>query len=242
MEIQQHRDELAHVARVAMIDELATSLAHELNQPLTAILSNAQAAQRFLSLPKPDIEEVREALVDIIKDNWRASEVIKRLRDLVKKNTSEKAKVDINHTIQDVVTLIQSDAEQRNIALSLNLADDLPVVTADRIQLQQVVLNLALNSFSAMDRSETNPMTLQINSYLKDSESLIVAVADSGIGMDQQTMDHMFEAFFTTRSEGMGMGLSICRTIIEAHGSRIWANPNPDRGMTFNFSLPVENT
>jgi signal transduction histidine kinase len=238
-EIQKKRDELAHVARVAMLDELAASLAHEINQPLTAILSNAHAAQRFLSLDKPDITEVRDALADIIKDNWRASEVIKRMRDLVKKKGSEKSTVDVNHTIQDVAVLIRNDADQKSIPLILDLGAALPPVTGDRIQLQQVILNLVLNGFSAIEQSQDINRELKIKSTFDTAGMVVISVADSGIGMDSQTMNHMFEAFFTTRSEGMGMGLSICRTIVESHGGQIWGEPNPHRGMSFFFSLPV---
>ncbi len=239
LEIQGHRDELAHVARVAMLDELAASLAHELNQPLTAILSNAQAAQRFMAQKNVNLEEVREALGDIIKDNWRASEVIKRLRELAKKSSYQKSEIHINDMIRDVLTLVRGEAGQKEVTIVLDLAENLHQITGDRIQLQQVLLNLFLNSFNAMNQTENGCRELKVSSFPDNDGFVTVAIKDVGIGIDPDKIKRVFDAFFTTRPDGMGMGLSICRTIIETHRGRIWGEQNPDKGMTFFFALPT---
>ncbi|MCP4757350.1 MAG: PAS domain-containing protein [Proteobacteria bacterium] len=240
LEVQRNRDELAHVTRVAMLDELAASLAHELNQPLAAILSNAQAAQRFLALDKADLDEVREALADIVKDDWRAAKLIRKLRELVKKRDYERTSIDINRVVREVMKLVRSDAVQKKVSIVLELADGLPSVTGDYVQLQQVLLNLALNGFSAMSRTEEKTRKLLVSTFREAPDVVAVSVRDHGIGMDQSTMEHMFDAFFTTRSEGLGMGLSISRTIIEAHGGRIWAERKPDGGVAFTFTLSAD--
>ncbi len=240
LDAQRHRDELAHVARVATLDEIAASLAHELNQPLAAIMSNAQAAQRFLNMNNPDIDEVREVLTDIINDDRRASEIIRRLRVMVKKGEHQESLFNINDIIQEIMKLIHSDANQRRISISQNLSSDLPNIFGDRIQVQQVVLNLILNGFTAMHQVEEGDKKLTISTSKSSPDMITVSVKDSGIGMDEKIMEKMFDAFFTTRPEGLGMGLSISRSILEAHAGKIWAEPNSDCGTTFHFSLPTQ--
>jgi PAS domain S-box-containing protein len=240
MELREQRAELAHVARISTMGELAASLAHELNQPLTAILSNAQAALRFLSSKPSDIEEVREILQDIVKDNSRAGEVIRRMRALVKKEDLEFVSLDLAGLIRDVVALVHSDAILQNVKISLALDDNLATVLGDKVQLQQVVLNLLLNAFDSMKDCSPREREVKLRAELYGANMIRVAVNDRGIGLSVDKLDKIFEPFYTTKSEGLGMGLSICRSIIEAHSGRLWAENNADSGATFYFTLPVE--
>jgi PAS domain S-box-containing protein len=240
LELQEQRDELAHVARVSTMGELAASLAHELNQPLTAILSNAQAALRFISGNNPAVmEEVREILQDIVDDNNRAGEVIRRMRALVKKGELEMAPLDLASLIRDVVFLVHSDAILQNIKISYELADDLPPVRGDKVQLQQVVLNLILNAFDAMKDCPAGERQVTLRLEASGTALIQAAVIDRGTGLSGDKLDKIFQPFYTTKGEGLGMGLSICRSIIEAHGGHLWAENNPDRGATFYFTLPL---
>jgi two-component system, LuxR family, sensor kinase FixL len=241
LELREQRAELAHVARISTMGELAASLAHELNQPLTAILSNAQAALRFLSSKPSDIEEVREILQDIVQDNSRASEVIRRMRALVKKEDIEFASLDLAGLIRDVVVLLHSDAILQNIKISLSLAENLTTVLGDKVQLQQVVLNLLLNAFDAMKDCAALEREVKVRAEPYGATSIKVAVSDRGMGLSLDKLDKIFEPFYTTKGEeGLGMGLSICRSIIEAHGGRLWAENNAGAGATFYFTLLVE--
>jgi two-component system sensor kinase FixL len=219
--------------------ELAASLAHELNQPLTAILSNAQAALRFLSGKPADIEEVREILQDIVTDNSRAGEVIRRMRSLVKKEAIEFASVDMASLVRDVAALVHSDAILLNVKLVVEAADGLPAVQGDKVQLQQVVLNLLLNAFDAMKEGGSAERQVKLSVEHNDTGLIQTAVRDRGPGLSSDKLDKIFQPFYTTKGEGLGMGLSICRSIIEAHGGRLWAENNPDHGATFYFTLPV---
>ncbi|UCC95621.1 MAG: PAS domain S-box protein [Candidatus Omnitrophota bacterium] len=231
------REELMHVTRVSTMGELTAALAHELNQPLAAILSNAQAAQRFLARQKPDLNEVREILSDIIKDDKRAGEVITKLRSLLKKSELESTILNINEVIGEVIPLIHSDAVIKNISLSTELNDNIPLVSGDRIQLQQVILNLILNGFEAMINVDSK--RLCIRTAQEDKAVITISVKDSGCGFDEKNIDILFKPFFTTKKEGMGMGLAINKAIIETHGGRLLAKNNPDKGATFYFTLPV---
>ncbi|HXV81161.1 MAG TPA: ATP-binding protein, partial [Candidatus Binatia bacterium] len=238
MELREQRAELAHVARISTMGELAASLAHELNQPLTAILSNAQAALRFLSSRPADIEEVREILQDIVKDNSRAGEIIRRLRSLVKKEVSEFASVDMTSLVREVAALVHSDAILLNVTLAVETADGLPAVQGDKVQLQQVVLNLLLNAFDAM--KECASAERQVKLWVeRNAGEIQTAVSDCGPGLSGDKLDKIFEPFYTTKREGLGMGLSICRSIIEVHGGQLWAENNSDRGATFYFTVPI---
>jgi len=240
IQLQEQRAELAHVARISTMGELAASLAHELNQPLTAILSNAQAALRFITAKPADIEEVREILHDIVKDNSRAAEVIRRMRALVKKEDLEFASLDLVGVVREVVALVRSDAVLQDVEMFLELEDELPPVCGDKVQLQQVALNLLLNAFDSMQGFPSNERTVIIK--VEGCEGMIkLSVRDAGTGLTFEKLDKLFQPFYTTKRDGLGMGLSICRSIIEAHHGRLWAENNPvGRGATFSFVVPAE--
>jgi PAS domain S-box-containing protein len=239
LEVQEQRAELAHVARISTMGELAASLAHELNQPLTAILSNAQAALRFMTDKPADLEEVREILQDIVKDNSRAGEVIRRMRALVKKEDVEFATLDLASLIRDVVGLVHSDAILQNVRIELELADSLPSVRGDKVQLQQVVLNLLLNAFDAMKDCPASKRAVKLQAEPNGAGLIQVAVSDRGTGLSGDKLGKIFQPFYTTKGDGLGMGLSICRSIIEAHGGHLRAENNADRGARFYFTLPA---
>jgi len=239
LELQEQRAELAHVARISTMGELAASLAHELNQPLTAILSNAQAALRYLSGNPAQMEEVREILQDIVQDNSRAGEVIRRMRALVKKEALELIPLNLASLIRDVATLLHSDAILNNVQIRFELDDTLPLVCGDKVQLQQVVLNLMLNAFDAMKDCPVNEREVKLYLEGKAISLAQVSVSDRGSGLSSDKLDKIFQPFYTTKREGLGMGLSICRSIIETHGGRLWAENNRDRGATFHFTVPV---
>ncbi len=239
-ELQRQRDDLAHVERVSNMSELAASLAHELNQPLTAILSNAQAAQRFLAANPADLREVREILQDIVQDNIRAGDIIRRVRTLVKKDELSFARVDLGEVIRDVSLLVRSDAILRNVRVALEFNDGALHVRGDKVQMQQVVLNLLLNAFDAMRDCPANERQVAVRAQLDGAGMVGVAVRDRGTGLSDNMLDKIFQPFYTTKHEGLGIGLSICRSIIEAHGGRLWAENNPDHGATFYFTLPIE--
>jgi C4-dicarboxylate-specific signal transduction histidine kinase len=239
MAVQRHQQELAHVARTAMMGELTASLAHELNHPLGAILSNAQAAQRFMSAEPPDLTEVREILADIIADDQRAVEVIRRLRRFLTRGDVEFLPLRVNDVIREVVRLLHSDALMRHVTIVPELDPDLPPVRGDRVQLQQVLLNLMLNGFEAMAAQTVVDRRLAVQSHLAGPQHVQVDVRDRGSGFDADQSERLFEPFYTTKVGGMGMGLAISRSIVEMHGGRLWAANNPDRGTTFSFTLPV---
>jgi two-component system sensor kinase FixL len=240
LEAARQRHDLAHLARVTALGELSSSLAHELTHPLTAILSNAQAAQRFLADDNVDLDEVREILNDIVTQDQRAGEVIHGLRLLLQKGEPQKQcdDVDLNEVIREVVQLMRSDLINRNATLDTDLAQNLPAVTGDRVQLQQVLLNLALNGCEALGDYNSSERRLLIASQWENG-TVRVSVSDSGSGIPGEKMEQVFERFFTTKKEGMGLGLSICRTIINAHRGKIWATNNGGCGATFHFSLPI---
>jgi two-component system sensor kinase FixL len=240
-ELQRNRQELAHVTRISTMGELAASLAHELNQPLTAILSNAQAAQRFLAAETPDMQELREILKDIIQDDSRASEVIRRMRALVKKGEVAFVPLDLAEVIRDVVRLVHNDAVLLNVDVAIELNPALSMVRGDRVQLQQVVLNLLLNALDAMKGCPINERRVRVQAKQDDARTVRVVVRDYGIGLSGDKLDEIFQPFYTTKRDGLGMGLSISRSIIEAHGGSLWAENNPDRGATFYCTLPVSD-
>ena len=239
-ELQRNRQDLAHLTRVSTLGELAGSLAHELNQPLTAMLSNAQAAQRFMAMDPIDLDEVREILHDLVADNRRASEVIRRIRALLKKGELEAAPLSLADVIGDVVLLLHSDAIVRGVRVFLNIDPGLPPVHGDRVQLQQVVLNLLLNAFDAMESHGVPDREVVIEASVKDEGSVRVAVRDRGPGLADDIVEKLFTPFFTSKRDGLGLGLSISRTIVDMHGGRIWAENNADAGATFHFTLPTE--
>jgi two-component system sensor kinase FixL len=238
-ELLRNRQQLAHLTRVSTLGELAGSLAHELNQPLTAILSNAQAAQRFLATQPVDVAEVREILHDLVEDNHRASEVIRRIRALVKKGELEAAPLSIASVIRDVALLVHSDAIVRGIRVFVAVAPDLPPVHGDKVQLQQVMLNLLLNAFDASESCPAVDHEVTIEAILDDADAIRVGVRDRGTGLADETIDRLFLPFFTSKRDGLGLGLSISRSIVEMHRGRIWAENNKDHGATFYFTLPI---
>jgi two-component system sensor kinase FixL len=242
MTVQKQRDELAHVARISTMGELAASLAHELNQPLTAILSNAQAAQRFLAAEPGNVGEMHAILRDIVEDDMRAGEVIRRVRELVRKGNLEIAALDLETVVRDVVTLIHSDAILHNVNIVLQMSPDVPKVHGDKVQLQQVVLNLLLNSFQAMKDCPVNERQVSVRTELGDGRQVVVAVSDHGEGLKDDQFDKIFQPFYTTKENGLGLGLAINRSIVEAHGGRLWAQNNFDRGATIYFTVPVEKS
>jgi len=239
LEAQRLRQDLSHIGRVSAMGELTASLAHELNQPLTAILSNAQAAQRLLAADVVNLGEVREILADIVADDKRAADMIHRLRGLIKKGDLEFVPLDLNEIVGEVAWLVRSDAVLRNVSLRLEFADDLPSVRGDRVQLQQVVLNLVLNGLEAMRESRAGERLLVIRTARDGAAAVRVAVQDSGPGIDERDLDRMFEPLYTTKTEGLGMGLAIVRTIVDAHGGGLQAANNPQGGATVHFTLPT---
>ncbi len=237
--LRQAQAELAHVNRVTMMGELTASLAHEVNQPIAAASTNANTCLRWLAADTPDIEEARAAAMRIVKDGKRAAEIISRIRQLFKKDSSQREDVDVNEIIQEMAVLLRGEITRFNILVATDLAADLPKVIADRVQLQQVLMNLMINGIEAM-KDEDGPRELAIRSQLAENEQLLVSVSDTGTGLPPQRTDQIFNAFFTTKPHGTGMGLRISRSIVESHGGRLWAENNSQRGASFCFSLPTE--
>jgi len=237
LELEQQRNELAHLSRVTMLSELSGSLAHELNQPLTAILSNAQAALRFMAGNEPKLDEVRDILQDIVSDDRRAGEIIQGLRLLLKKGERKKAQLDINEVIESVLRLTRSDLLNSNIALTTRLAPDLPPIMGDPVQLQQVLLNLVANSCEAMRDNSPGERQLLVSSQPAARDAIQICVADQGRGIPPESLELIFDSFFTTKKEGLGLGLSVCRQIIAAHDGVLWAENTPEQGASFFFTL-----
>jgi PAS domain S-box-containing protein len=238
-ELEQLRTALAHVTRVTTMGQLAASIAHEVNQPVAGVVTNADAALRWLAAGPPDLEEARLALGRIIADGNRASDVIGRIRAFIKKVPPGDELLDINEAIREALTLTQSEVLQGSVALHTRLADSLPAVRGDRVQLQQVVLNLVINAIESIGGTGEGPRELVVGTSEDDSSHVVVAVTDSGRGLDPAMQSRLFGAFQTTKPDGLGMGLSICRSIVEAHGGRIWAEANVPRGAVFKFALPA---
>ena len=230
---------LAHVTRIGIMGELTSSLAHEINQPLTAIQSNAAAARRFLSASEPDIVEVRQILDDIISDNTRAGNIIGKIRALLKKERLPFEVTDVNDLIADVLSLLRADALLPELVITTEFSTGLPRVSADRIQLQQVIINLILNGTAAMKDLPPSRRKLKIKTAIEKNGTVKVSVIDFGTGIEEGAMEHLFDPFYTTKPEGLGMGLSISQTIIEAHGGGMEASNNPEGGATFAFTLPA---
>jgi signal transduction histidine kinase len=240
IERQRAQAELAHVNRVATMGQLAASIAHEVNQPIGATVTNAQAALRWLGARTPNLDEARQALDQIVRDGKRAGDVVSRIHALVKKAPERKDRFDINEAISEVIALTRSEVLRHGISLQTHFATGLPRVQGDRTQVQQVILNLILNAVEAMSGNREGARELLIRTRRDGSDAVLVAVRDSGPGLDPTNMDRIFEAFYTTKPEGMGMGLAICRSIIDAHGGRLWAVANKPRGAVFRFTFPLE--
>ncbi len=237
--LRRQREELSHVGRLATVGEFAASIAHEIHQPLTAILNNAQAAQRFLSAEIPEIAEVQEAIQDIIADDRRAAEVIRHLRLFLKREEADRTLLDINSIIGEVLTMLHGELQDRNVLVTPDLNPGLPHVQGGRIELQQVLMNLILNGCDAMIGVDGKQRRIRIKTSVTEPDSITIAVQDSGTGLADNAIDRVFEHFYTTKRDGLGIGLPISRSIIAAHGGRIWAANNPDGGATFYFTLPI---
>jgi PAS domain S-box-containing protein len=238
-ELQQAREELARVARVTTLGELTAAIAHEVNQPLTGVVSSGNACLRWLANDQPDLNAARRAAERIVRDGSRAAEVISRVRALVKKSHQRADLLNLNEVVADVLSLVPAELQRNRIALRTSLADDLPLVVGDRIQLQQVILNLIMNAKEAMEGVIDGRRELLISSARDASSNALLTVSDSGPGFECEELEGIFEAFYTTKPEGMGIGLAVSRSIIEAHGGRVWAMPNKPRGAVLQFTLPA---
>ncbi len=236
----QEQVHLARINRVMLMGEMTASIAHEVNQPLTGILANAGAALRYLARDVPELEEVRRILGLIVRDGRRAGDVVIRVRALAKKAPPQKQPLDVNDIILEVIALTNRELQAKSVGLQTRLSGDLPLVAADRVQLQQVILNLIVNAIEAMSETGNDSRQLAVSSGPSDSNHLFVEVRDSGPGLDPANLDRVFQSFYTTKPEGMGMGLSISRSIIEAHSGRLWVTPNEPRGAVFRFTLPTQ--
>jgi signal transduction histidine kinase len=259
--LQKAQMELAHVTRVTTLGELTTSIAHEINQPLAAVVTNANASLRWLSGDSPNLAETREAIRRIIRDGNRAGEIIGRIRALAKKAPPKKDWLDLNETIGEVIAMARSEVQRNGVLLQTKLENDLPLILGDKIQLQQVILNLLMNAVEAMSGAGEGPRELGVNSEkvaeihgeskgeryenrgLADTEwtHVLISIRDSGPGLDPQRLNRLFDPFYTTKPQGLGMGLAISRSIIEAHGGRLWAKANAPRGALFQFTLPIRD-
>jgi PAS domain S-box-containing protein len=237
---EEERQALAHANRIATMGQLTASIAHEVNQPIAAAITNAQATLRWLSAARPDLEEARQALRRIVENGNRAGEVIGRIRALITKAPPRKDDVAINDAILEVVALTRGEAVKNGVSVRTQLAEGLPIIEGDGVQLQQVILNLIVNAIEAMSGTSEAPRDLLISAEKADPDGVLVAVRDSGPGLAPETLERLFDAFYTTKASGMGMGLSICRSIIEAHGGRLWASANLPRGAVFQFTVPAD--
>jgi len=230
---------LAHVMRITTLGELTASIAHEVNQPLAGVVANAEACLRWLDRETPDLEEARQSVRWIMDDGNRASEVIRRVRALARKTSIERVALDLNEVIREVTTLVQGELINHAVSLRMELAPTPSTILGDRVQLQQVIINLVMNGIEAMQSVTERPRELTIQSRQDETGQVLVSVTDCGVGISAENANRLFNAFFTTKSTGMGMGLSICRSIVEAHGGRLSASGNDGPGATFQFALPV---
>jgi signal transduction histidine kinase len=233
--LRRAQAELAYINRVNTLGELTASLAHEIKQPMGAAVTNAEACVRLLDRSQPDLPEAREAALAMAKDARRAADIIDRVRSLYQKGYSELDTVDVNEIISEMVVMLQNEANRHSVAIHTDLAAGLPNVMADRVQLQQAMMNLMLNGIEAMQETGGE---LGVKSQLADDCQLLVSVADTGVGLPAQNVDKVFDAFFTTKPQGTGLGLAITRSIVKSHGGRIWATANSGKGTTFHFTLP----
>jgi NO-binding membrane sensor protein with MHYT domain len=239
--LRQTQADLAHVQRVTAMGELAASITHEVMQPLGAGMNNAGAASRWLGAQPPNLDKARQALDRAVDDGMRAAEIIGRIRTLMKKQPPRKDALEVNEAIVEVIALTRGEVMKNNVSVQTQLAEGLPLIQGDRVQLQQVILNLIINAVQAMNGVNEGSRGLLIGSGKDASGRVIVAVQDSGPGLNPESFEHLFDSFYTTKPGGMGMGLSICRSIVEAHGGRIWATPNDGPGITMQFTLPIND-
>jgi len=236
--LRQLESDLAHVNRLSIMGELATSLAHEVLHPIATARNNARAGMRFLQMSPPNLDEAREALGCVVRDADRAKDIVGRMRDHVKNAPPRREPFDLNEAVSEVIGMVRSSIAKNGIAVSTHLMDRLVPVQGDRVQLQQVVLNLILNAVEAMGSVEDGVRELLIRTEQGQTCDIVVAVHDSGPGIDPGNLERVFEPFYTTKTSGVGMGLSICRSIIDAHGGRLWADANEPRGAVFQFTVP----
>jgi PAS domain S-box-containing protein len=239
--LQKTQAELARVTRVTTLGEMAASIAHEVNQPLGAIVGNADICLRWLADAEPDLDQVRDALSDIIKDGYRAGEVVTRIRALVKREALQKIPLDINEVIREAAVLATPEAQRKGARLRPVLGPNLPPVLGDRVQLGQVMLNLMMNGLESMSGLRRRTRVLTLRSCRSGLDEVLITVRDQGVGIDSQEAKWMFAPFYTTKPEGMGMGLAICRSVVEAHGGRLWATANVGPGATLHFTLPCNS-
>jgi len=239
--MRQTQADLAHIQRVTTMGELAASISHEVMQPIGAVVTNAQTALRWLGNQPPDLDEVGQALGRAVKDGKRAAEIVGRIRTLIKKEPLRKDALDVNEAIVEVIALTRGEVMKNNVSVQTKLAEGLPLIQGDRVQLQQVILNLIKNAVEAMSGVSEGSRELLIGTAKDASGSVLVAVQDSGPGLKSESCERLFDSFYTTKPGGMGMGLSICRSIVEAHGGRIWSTPNGGPGITVQFTLPIND-
>jgi C4-dicarboxylate-specific signal transduction histidine kinase len=237
--LRQAYADLARISRVTTMGELTASLAHEVNQPIAAAITDANTCLRWLKRDQPDVEEAREAASRVVKDATRAAEIISRIRLLFKKGTQRWELLDINEIVREMVALMRSELTRHSISIRTDLAEDLPQITGDRVQLQQVLMNLMVNSLDAMRDVDGGTRELAVKSQPGENGELLVSVSDTGLGLPPQQADQIFNAFFSTKPHGTGMGLRISRSIIESHGGRLWAADNFPRGASFYLTLPL---
>jgi C4-dicarboxylate-specific signal transduction histidine kinase len=233
------REALSRATRLTTMGELSASIAHEINQPLAAIINNGNASKRFLASSPPDLDEVKDAVDEIVRDARRASEVLSRIRAMLKSTAPARVQVDVNHEIAEVLELTRHELQRHSVSVQTDLHSNLPTIPADRVQLQQVVLNLVMNGIDAMRMVTDRSRILTVRSQLDDRDNIVVNVADSGVGLDPANRERIFDTFFTTKAEGMGMGLAISNSIVESHHGRLWVEPGSPFGAVFGFALPV---
>jgi C4-dicarboxylate-specific signal transduction histidine kinase len=235
--LRQVQADLAHINRATTMGELTASLAHEINQPIAAAATDAKTCLRWLAREQPDIGEARESATRMVNAITRAADIISRLRQLFKKGAPQTNLLDVSEVIQEMVVLLRGEASRHSVSIFTELSEDLPRVVADRVQLQQVLMNLMLNGIEAMQDTKTERQ-LTIRSLMAERGQLLISVTDTGVGVSPEQAEHIFNAFFTSKAQGTGMGLSISRSIVESHGGRMWATPNSGHGATFSFTLP----
>jgi C4-dicarboxylate-specific signal transduction histidine kinase len=237
--LRQAQADLAHASRMTAMGELTASLAHEVNQPIAAAVTGASTCVRWLTRENPDLEEAREAALGVVRNARRAADIINRIRSTLKKGESKRQLVDINEVIREIIALLRNEAHSYTISIRTELDASLPKVVADPVQVQQVMMNLIMNGIDAMkDLDQTRE--LRISSQSAGDHELMISVSDNGVGLPRQKTDQIFDAFFTTKPNGIGMGLRISRTIVESHGGRLWAADNSPRGASFYFTLPTK--
>jgi C4-dicarboxylate-specific signal transduction histidine kinase len=237
--VYEARSQLAHVARITTLGEMTASIAHEVNQPLAATVTNGNACLRWLAAQPPNLDEARQAVDRIVKDANRASDIIARVRSLTKSARPENGWLNINEIIVDTLTLTETEIQQNRVSLQTMLAGDLPLVFGDRVQLQQVILNLIFNAIEAMSLVRDGLRELIVSTAMADARSVVISVSDTGAGLEPKNIGHIFDAFYSTKPDGMGMGLAISRSIVEAHRGRIWATSNSPDGSIFKLTLPI---